>query len=104
MPSIESISKHYDYDIQNFLHIAHVTHFTKSTFINFINLKGFNIKFINNKIHSIIFPSKSSDLIIDNYFDTKKILKNIKIKKLIFLPIENILKMIKNVLKKVIYK
>ena len=27
VPSIESISKHYDYDIQNFLHIAHVTHF-----------------------------------------------------------------------------
>ena len=103
VPSIESISKHYDYDIQNFLHIAHVTHFTKSTFINFINLKGFNIKFINDKIHSIIFPSKSSDLIINNYFDTKKILKNIKIKKIIFLPIENILKMIKNVLKKAIY-
>ena len=103
VPSIESISKHYDYEITNFLHIAHVTHFTKNTFINFLNLKGFSIKFIDDNIHAVIYPNKSSDIIVNNYTNTKKILKIIEIKKFIFLPIENILKMVKKIIKKIIY-
>ena len=103
VPSIESISKHYDYELINFLHIAHVTHFTKRTFKNFLNLKGFSIRFIDDNIHAVIYPNKSSDIIVNNFNDTKKILKIIKIKKFIFLPIENILKMVKKVIKKIVY-
>lgn len=104
VPSIESISKHYNYDLRNFLHIAHVTHFTKNTFVNFINLKGFKIKYVNNYIHSVIYPSETNKKIINNYFETKKILKMLKVKKFFILPIINIIKILKSIIKKIILR
>ncbi len=104
VPSIESVTKHYDFDIHNYLHIAHVTHFTKKTFINFINLKGFEVKFANNFIHSIIYPRQKNAKIINNYENTKKILKNIKIKKFFLLPLINFIKMLKLITKKIIFR
>ena len=62
-------------------YIAHVTHFTKNTFINFMNVKGFNIKYINDFIHSVIYPAETNKKIINNYSKTKNILKILKIKK-----------------------
>lgn len=104
VPSLESISEHYHYEIKNFLHIAHVTHFTKKTFMNLINLKGFKIKYINSKIHAVIEPYNSENRIINNYNDTKKILRKNKILKLIFLPFLDIFKIIKKIIKILIYK
>lgn len=104
VPSIESVTKHYDFDINNFLHIAHVTHFTKKTFINFINLKGFKVKFVNNFIHSIIYPSQTNAKIINNYGNTKKILRNIKINKFFLLPLISFIKMLKFIVKKIIFR
>ncbi len=102
VPSIESIPKHYDSDIRNFLHIAHVTHFTKNTFINFMNVKGFNIKYINDFIHSVIYPAETNKKIINNYPETKNILKILKIKKFSIVPFLNIIKILKSNIKKII--
>ena len=104
VPSIESIPKHYDCDIRNFLHIAHVTHFTKNTFINFMNVKGFNVKYMNNLIHSLVYPAETNKKIINNYSDTKNILKIIKIKKFSIIPFLNIMKILKNIIKKIILR
>ena len=104
VPSIESIPKHYDYNLSNFLHIAHVTHFTKNTFINFMNLKGFEIKYIDNNIHAVINHGDTNKKIINNYSNTKKILNNIEIKKLFYSPVENIFKFSKKIIKKLLFK
>ncbi len=103
VPSLESISDHYHYEIKNFLHIAHVTHFTKKTFINFINLKGFKIKYINSKIHAVVEIDKSHNNITNNYNDTKKILRKNKILKFFSLPFY-IFKMLKKTIKLVLIK
>ena len=99
VPSIESIPKHYDYNLSNYLHIAHVTHFTKNTFINFINLKGFEIKYIDNNIHAVISHGDTIEKVVNNYNNTKKILKNIELKKLVYSPIKNIFKFCKKIIK-----
>ena len=104
VPSIESITKHYDYNILNFMHIAHVTHFTKNTFINFINLKGFEIKYINSGIHAIIKPHNNRNEIINNYKDTINILNNIKMKKKYIYPLKFSLNIIKDIIKKSLKK
>ena len=90
--------------MSNFLHIAHVTHFTKNTFINFMNLKGFEIKYIDNNIHAVINHGDTNNKIINNYSNTKKILNNIEIKKLFYSPVENIFKFSKKIIKKLLFK
>ena len=81
---MESINKHYYSDLKNFLHIAHVTHFSEKTFMNFVKLHNFEILYLNKDIHSILKYKEQNEKIINNFADTKKILKMVKISKFLF--------------------
>ena len=67
-----------------------------------MNVKGFNIKYINDFIHSVIYPAETNKKIINNYSKTKNILKILKIKKFFIVPFLNIIKILKSNIKKII--
>ena len=103
VPSVESISYHYDYTLLNFLHIGHVTHFTKKTFTNFLKLYGFKINYINNMIHAVVTPSEIDTTIINNYKNTESILRITRLKKILLRPFKLTIYRVKKYLKRIIF-
>ena len=100
VPSLESINKHYYSDLKNFLHIAHVTHFSEKTFMNFVKLHNFEILYLNKDIHSILKYKEQNEKIINNFADTKKILKMVKISKFFIYPFFHIKNSLKIIIKR----
>ncbi|MFW6008820.1 MAG: class I SAM-dependent methyltransferase [archaeon] len=86
VPGVKNINKNYDMDFLRYLQNAHTYHFTKTTLANI--LSKLNLKMLNGteEIKCIVINSKEKKQIKNDYFITKKFLKNNEYKRLILLP------------------
>ena len=90
------------WSLELLLKIPLVRSITQKTFTNFMNIRGFEIKYINNNIHALLKPKDTNTNVENNLENTLNILNNLKIKKKFIYPLKLVYHKLRNHAKKMI--